>query len=132
MLNWKGTTEHCRQMQEVLNLIFAKHPELLHFLFDRHEPCLRQDAETLLCEAGVFSSGEKILIQVALDLWSGEGQARFWDIVQRLDVWNYFNLLAGLRLLRTTELDEEAELQRQLKMAYWERERRSSSTPVST
>lgn len=132
MLNWKDPGKDCRLMQEVLNLIFAKHPKLLHFLFDRHEPCLRQDAETLLVDAGVLSTGERILVQVALDLWSGEGGVCLGEIVERLDSGNYFNLLAGLRHLRLTETGGEPEGQRQLIMAYSERERRSSSTSIST
>jgi hypothetical protein len=119
-------------MQEGLNLIFTKHPKLLHFLFDRHEPCLRQDAETLLYEAGVLSTGEQILIQVALDLWSGEGGARLGEIVERLDPGTYFNLLAGLRHLRETEIGGEPKGQRQLKMACWEGESGSVSAPEST
>jgi hypothetical protein len=132
MLNWKSPGGHCLVMQEVLNLIFLKHPQLLHFLFDRHEPCLRQDAETLLYDAGVFSSGEKILVQVALDLWCGQGEARLWDIVERLDSGNYHNLLAGLRHLRPTEMGGEPEGWRQLKMACSMREPGSISIPGST
>lgn len=132
MLNWKNPGGHCLLMQEVLNLIFAKHPKLLHFLFDRHEPCLRQDAETLLNDAGVFSSGEKILVQVALDLWCGQGEARLWDIVERLDLSNYQNVLAGLRHLRPTEMGGEPEGWRQLKMACSEREPSSIPTLGST
>jgi hypothetical protein len=115
-------------MQEALILIFTKHPRILSFLFDRHEPCLRQDAETLLFDSGVFSGGEQILVQVALDLWSGEGGARLSDIVERLDPGNYFNLLAGLRHLRATEMGGNPLVQRQRKRAYSDRERRSSST----
>ncbi len=128
MLDWKGIGKGQRRMQEVLNLIFSKHPRFLEFLFDEHEPKLRDEPEALLYEAGVFSRGEQILIRIALDLWCGEGNVSLWDIVERLDLYNYEHVLAGLRHLRPNEEDGGPLVWRQRKMAYSEWERRSSST----
>lgn len=114
-------------MQESLNLIFAKHPRFLDFLFDRSEPKLRDEPEVLLSEAGCFSTGEKILIRIALDLWCGQGHVNLWDIVERLDLYNYEHVLAGLRHLRPSEEDGGPLVWRQPKMAYSQRERRSET-----
>jgi hypothetical protein len=118
MLNWQGAGRHERRMQEVLNLIFQNHPQFLEFLFEKERAKLRQDPEELLRDAMVFSTGEKILIRIALDLWSGQGLVHLWDIVERLDEENYHNVLAGLRHLRPIEEDGAPMRWRQPKMAY--------------
>jgi hypothetical protein len=115
-------------MQETLNLIFSNHPGFLEFLFHQDEPRLRDEPELLLTKAAAFSTGEKILIRIALDLWSGQGRVSLWDIVERLDLDNYEHVLAGLRHLRPNEEDGGPLVWRQPKMAYSLRERRSSST----
>lgn len=118
MLNWLGAGRHERRMQEVLNLIFRKHPKLLDFLFQQDQPQLRLESEHLLFDAGAFSSGEKILVRLALDLWDGSGNVRLWDIIERLDDENYRNVLLGLRHLRRIDPDEPEYRWRQPKMAY--------------
>lgn len=118
MLVWKGCGRHERRIQEVMNLIFAKHLWLLEFLFDAERPRLRRDSESLLFDAVVFSSGEQILVRLALDLWDGSGNVRLWDIVERLDETNYHNVLAGLRHLRQIDDDGPEYVWRQPKMAY--------------
>ena len=118
MLNWKRANRYEVRMQDTLNLIFGNHLQLLEFLFDKERPQLRLEPECLLSESGVFSSGEKILVRVGLDLWNGSGGVSLWDIVERLDVNNYRNVLAGLLNLRQSD-DEEAGISwRQPKTAY--------------
>ena len=118
MLVWQGCGRHERRLQEVLNLIFRKHPGLLGFLFEEERPRLRREAEQLLIDADVFSSGEQILVRLALDLWNGSGKVRLWDIVERLDQENYQNVLLGLRHLRRIGDDGPEMRWRQPKMAY--------------
>ena len=118
MLNWNSPNRYEQRMQDTLNLIFRNHPKLLEFLFDKERAQLRLEPECLQSECGVFSTGEKILVRVGLDLWNGSGGVSLWDIVERLDVINYRNVLAGLLNLRQSE-DEEAEIVwRQPKTAY--------------
>ena len=118
MLVWQGCGRHERRIQEVMNLIFRKHPGLLGFLFEEGRARLRREAELLLIDAGVFSSGEQILVRMALDLWNGSGNVRLWDIVERLDETNYHNVLAGLRHLRRIDDGGPEYVWRQPKMAY--------------
>lgn len=117
MLNWQGAGRHERRMQEVLNLIFQNHPQLLGFLFEGEHARLRGVPEELLVEACAFSTGERILVRVALDLWSGTGHVHLWDMVERLDDENYHHVLAGLRHLRPIEEDGAPMVWRQPKMA---------------
>jgi hypothetical protein len=118
MLNWQGCGRHERRIQEVFNLIFRNHPKLLDFLFQKDKPQLRLESERLLFDAGIFSSGEKILVRLALDLWDGSGKVSLWDIVERLDCENYRNVLLGLRHLRRIGPDGPEMCWRQPKKAY--------------
>jgi hypothetical protein len=117
MLDWQGAGRHERRMQEVLNLIFRSHPQFLGHLFETDRARLRKPPEVLLEAAAAFSSGERVLICVALDLWSGVGGVRLWDLVERLDDENYHHVLAGLRHLRPIEDDGAPMVWRQRKMA---------------
>jgi hypothetical protein len=118
-MNWTNTNRYEQRMQETLGIVFYNHPKLLEFLFDKEQPRLRVEPERLLSEAGVFSSGEKVLIRVGLDLWNGSGGVRLWDIVERLDVYNYHNLLAGLLNLRRIDDEDNGIVWRQQKRAYY-------------
>jgi len=128
MLNWTKTNRYEERMQETMGLIFRNHPNLLGFLFDKRRPRLRLEPECLLSEAGVFSSGEKILVRVGLNLWNGSGQVSLWDLVERLDVVNYRNVLAGLLNLRRTDDEESGIVWRQPKRAYYSEGRRSPTS----
>ena len=118
MLKWPNPGRHERRIQEVLNLIFRNHPALLDFLFEKDDAQLRAEPVVLLASAGAFSSGEQILVRVALDLWNGSGDVRLWDIIERLDDENYRNVLLGLRHLRRIDPNGPEMRWRQPKMAY--------------
>ena len=49
---------------------------LLEFLFHPSEAQLRVSPSSLLFESGCFSSGEQLLIRVALDIWSCDGDTK--------------------------------------------------------
>lgn len=119
MLNWPQAGRHERRLQETLNLVFRNHPNLLEFLFESKRAGLKAEPAVLLVGAGVFSSGEKILVRLGLDLWCGGGQVSLWDIIERLDQENYRNVLIGLRHLRRSEPDGSEMVWRQPKTAYW-------------
>ena len=127
MLDWKLANRHETRMMESLNLIFHKHPKLLEFLFEQDKAKLRDEPAVLLFEAGVFSTGEKILIRIGIDLWNGAGHVHLWDVIERLDFRNYSNVLLGLQYLRQNEDEDEGIVWRQPKTAYFERGSGSSS-----
>jgi hypothetical protein len=100
MLNWKDTSQEEQRLKLVMEWIFRNHPQLLEFLFKSNIPYLRDEPEKLIVEAGAFSSGEKVLIQVALDLWNGSGKALFWDVIHRLDTRNQNSVFVALQYLK--------------------------------
>jgi hypothetical protein len=127
MLNWQSPNRHETRMMESLNLIFQKHPKLLEFLFAKDEAKLQDEPAALLYEAGVFSTGEMILIRIGIDLWNGQGHVHLWDVIERLDFENYSNVLLGLQYLRKNEDENEGIVWRQPKTAYSKRGSGSAS-----
>ena len=105
MLHWKDCTDEEHRLSEIMYLLFKPYPQLEKFLFQSEVPRLNEPPNVLLDQAGCFSSGEQILIRVALDLWSGEGSTRLSDIIHRLDDSNFTNVMAGIVYSRLPQLD---------------------------
>jgi hypothetical protein len=118
VLNWDKAGRAERRMMESLNLMFSGHGKLLEFLFEPDRPKLRQEPEILLSLAGGYSSGERILIRVALDIWCGAGEVRLWDIIEKLDDECYAQVLRGLGHLKEIPSDGPEFRWRQPKTAY--------------
>lgn len=55
---------------------------LLEFLFDSSRPKLRQPADELLKAARGLSSGEYLLVKLALDLWCEQGQMTLTELLE--------------------------------------------------
>jgi len=101
MIPWPKASKTDLRLFEAVSRVFRNHPYLLEFLFDPREPRLRLLSEELLERSRDFSSGEDLLIRVALDLWSGGGEARIWELLEYLDDENLFNVTSALQFLRT-------------------------------
>src|ERR1700722_5325782 len=92
----KTETKTDQRLLEVIGHMFCKHLYLLDFFFDPNEPRLRRLPEELLKESAVMSSGEDLLVRLALDLWSGSGDARVWELIEILDEENFIYVLRAL------------------------------------
>jgi hypothetical protein len=62
-------------------MIFRNHPGLLDFFFEKKEPRIRMRAIEMRKAAFGMSSGEQLLLRVALDVWSGSGNAKIWQLI---------------------------------------------------
>lgn len=105
MMNWKTCSEEEKRLANIMHLLFKSYPELEQFLFNPETPNLNEPPEDILTQIGVFSSGEQILIRVALDLWSGEGGTRLYDMIYRLDDHNFTKVMAAILYMRLPQLD---------------------------
>ena len=83
-----------------LKLLFKQHLKIYEFLIHPKTLCLRNDPEILFKNAEGFSSGEKIMIQIGLDLCFHASHSCLWDAVNRLDVDNFQNVIKTLIYLR--------------------------------
>ena len=73
-------------------------------MFHHQELRLRDSPAALLKESRGYSRGERILIQIGLDFWSGSGGSRVHDIIEHLDDENIFAFIRAILLLRGVDL----------------------------
>ena len=81
-----------------INIILKSYPHLKKYLFFNNR--LTQNSKILISESSHMSSGEQILIKVALDLWDSSGNSLLKDIYQSLDSENYHNVIKSINLKR--------------------------------
>jgi len=99
-LSWPGTSLSEAHLLKSIYILLGGDDRLLEFLFHRWEPKLRVGEDRLLKEAQALSSGERILIQAAVDLWSGNGGVRLGQLIDILDDGNMTNFIKSLCHLR--------------------------------
>jgi hypothetical protein len=58
------------------------------------------DFDTLIDRSGPWSTGEKMLVDVALDLWNGRGTTTLMDAIGKLDTPNYARVLEAMAIRR--------------------------------
>jgi hypothetical protein len=92
MMTWKNASVSDRKRYLIIAKLLESHPKLLEYLFHPKKAELSAPPEELL--RNPYSGGEKILIQVAIDLWSsGSGGTQLMDL----------NSLDGTHLYRVIE-----------------------------
>jgi hypothetical protein len=98
--NWTEATPSDKALFVIISRLLNKHPKLLPFIFHPKEPILGQSPEILIQQARAFSSGELLLVRLAIDIWSQDSSVGFMEVVWNLDPENFENTLAVLRMLR--------------------------------
>lgn len=83
-----------------IKILLKRHPKLLDYLFNYKANQLNDNPSIIMKEAGCFSSGEQLLIKIALDFWDGSGNALMRDIYQILDPNNFKNVFSAIRAIR--------------------------------
>ncbi len=94
METWKGASQSDRKRYAVIAGALERQPALLRLLFRADRPELSSPPEEISSHVGAFSSGEKILVRVALDIWSGSGDVLLMDLC-RLDPQNFRNAITA-------------------------------------
>ncbi len=116
MIYWNQATPDERRLLKGISLVLGKHPKLLLFVFDASTPRLRALPEILLEESATFSAIEDLLVRVALDLWSGSGNAHVWELIEYLDYEKLHYFIEGLRFCGTKFDGWDGPVCRQLKL----------------
>lgn len=98
-LKWEHPNVTDFVLLQAMRRLFARRPDLLTFVFHMKEPRLRRSPQILMKEARALSSGENVLVRVALNLWNQSGSVGLHEIVERLDETNFENTIAAMRIL---------------------------------
>ncbi len=85
---------------QAIDMIFGSRPGLKSHMFGQDKFRLCAEPEDILENALGLSSGEQILLKIALDLWSGSGQTDLYDLLTTLDEGNFINFLKALLIMR--------------------------------
>lgn len=97
---WPNAGDSDLQRYEAISRVFMSHEYLLPFFFDTEQPRVRLAPEKMLRQADGMSTGEFLLIKIALDIWSGSGNARVWELIENLDQQNFSFVLQALLISR--------------------------------
>lgn len=99
-IHWKNADKNELRALEAIKILLEGHEKLLNHIFHPTEARLNAEPRTVLDCAQCFSSGEYILIQVALDFWDGSGKASLSDIYGFLDRAHYIRVLKSIEFLK--------------------------------
>ncbi len=89
-----------------IETLLESRPGLLCFLFYKDHLRLQAPADKIISESGGLSSGEQILITIALDLWCASGKTNIYDILTTLDDRNFMNFIKAMLIMRGIPLEK--------------------------
>jgi hypothetical protein len=98
--NWRNASLSDIELFQIIAEMLEKHPFLVRFLFHPMKPELNEGPEVLLRKGSIFSTGEKTMLRISLDLWSSEGGASVADMLDRLDTTNFYKVIAAVQKRR--------------------------------
>jgi hypothetical protein len=73
METWKNAGAGDLHLFKRVSTLLGKDPRLVNFLFSKESAKLRLPPDELIAKARSLSSGELVLIKLAIDLWCGQG-----------------------------------------------------------
>ena len=97
MINWKNASKCDLELLEAISILLGRDRRLLRFLFHPGKALLRRPASILKKEMRALSSGEQLLLEASLDVWSHEGSGiHFDDLYRTLCPQTFKNCLNAL------------------------------------
>lgn len=93
---WDNADCNDKILFESMNKLFYNHKYLFNYLFEVDKPRIKHEPLDMIKQIKGFSDGEQVLIRVALDIWSGSGNAKVWQLLENLDQSNFNNTLHAL------------------------------------
>lgn len=85
---------------EVIRTLLTDNENVLEFMFPNHEEVEDYGGFHVNLERvekmGHLSSGEQIMLRLALDIWGGYGQVKIEDLCRRLDGDNFKRAMIAL------------------------------------
>ncbi len=103
--SWDCITFQQSHLLETISLLTEADSELLRFIFNLRIPALRKPAKALLQEAAKLGSANQLVVQAAIDLWSGEGNTSFSNVLATWDSNQWVQFIRAICHLK--EIREE-------------------------
>ena len=102
-MNWKHACSSDRRLFDLIQVIMGENKKLSSFLFHPENASLSNGPKELFRMMKGFSSGEKVLLRVGMDLWNGSGGAQVGDVMSRLDGGSFRRVIEGMVRAYTQE-----------------------------
>ena len=100
MKTWVKARDSERLYYEAIARVFGNHPHLLKGFFEEQTARLSHAPDEILHLSQGFADSEIVLVKVALDIWSGSGNAIVWQVLEVLDGNNFRNVIHGLMMVK--------------------------------
>ena len=85
LINWPDADPIDQKTLEKVSILLSGQGHLLRLIFSPSKAQLADTAENIKKHASYLSSGEYLLVLLALDLWDGSGEVLFKDVFMELD-----------------------------------------------
>ena len=97
MPKWKNLTEDERVRMDAIKMFLGRFPKIMEYIFHPTEKCLRKSPQAIRKGMGFMSSGEKLMANIALDLWGGYGSGvHIDDLIAVLDNSAFMNCMKAI------------------------------------
>ena len=93
-----------RRIQSI-HLVLGGKEDLLMFFFHHKKAELRLEANELLTEARLLNRSDKVLIGVAVDLWTSKTKIRLGALLKILDDEKLINIVSAVLYHREIDAD---------------------------
>lgn len=100
MESWQHASVGDRTRYRIISMALKNHPKLLEFLFYKDKPEMQACEAEMKKLAGGFSSGEKIMLDLAFTIWFNSEASKVFDVCKRLDDKNYEAALEAMKFFR--------------------------------
>ncbi len=100
MLLWKNADESDKFLFSLIAGLLEKHSYLIDLILDKDRPRLKDTSENIKQMAFTLSSGENLLVRLALDIWDGSGGVLWTELCHHLDERNFNLVIQTLIKLR--------------------------------
>ena len=87
------------EIYTVVSIVLGHNESLINLILNKNRTRLRNRPEAILAKNLFLSSGEIVLLKVAIDLWSGTSLSSLYDLIYTLDRRNFENIMHAIRLM---------------------------------
>ena len=105
-INWQNASNQEQKLFEGISILTDHRRDLLEFLFDPKTPRLRKRAGIIREDSWLFSDGDRLIIQAALDFWSGAGHLALWECIEIWDNEEWTHFLAAVTVIKVIDLQK--------------------------
>ncbi len=105
MIKWQQADTNDKALLKILTILFEKNEHLLKVFLHPDLPKLSSTSDTIKSRMSGFSSGDRLLIRIGLDIWNGSGGIHFNELYETLDTINLKKILVALIGLHNAQIN---------------------------